>query len=249
MRKSCALILLGSFLLTAPGCSFSRNIRRNSINEIHYVHNEAVIKRRAHQYARQAWDAMVGRYGDCFSCAYEDGFIDGFVDYLVYGGCVSGSGESPAVPAVPPPHYTQAKYMTPEGLREVEEWFMGFRHGSNTAMASGLRTLFVVPVFNPPQYPTMPGTQTFTDVPGGSFMLPQPRQLPADEGGGASIVPGASIPPAGSGFGPASPPGAPPPGAPIPGGPPGMPPIGPPPGGRPAAPPPGGLPGVPRPPS
>jgi hypothetical protein len=248
MRKLCALILLGNCLLTAPGCSFSRNIRRNSINEIHFVHNEAVINRRARRYAGEAWDAMVGRYGDCFSGAYEDGFIAGFVDYLVYGGCVSGIGESPTVPAVPPPHYTQAKYMTPEGLHEVEDWYMGFRHGSNTAMASGLRTLFVVPVFSPPQYPTMPGTQTFTDVPGGSFMLPQPRRLP-DEGGGASIVPGASIPPAGTGFGPAAPPAGPPPGAPIPGGPPGVPPIGPPPGGRPAAPPPGGLPGVPRPPA
>jgi hypothetical protein len=246
MRKPCALILLGCLL--APGCSFSRNIRNNSINEIHYVHNEAVIKRRANRYARQAWDAMVGRYGDCFSGAYEDGFIAGFVDYLVYGGCVSGCGENPAAPAVPPPHYTQAKYMNPEGLREVEEWYMGFRHGSNTAMASGLRTLFVVPVFNPPQYPTLPGAQTFTDVPGGSLLLPQPRRLP-DESGGASIVPGSSIPPAGTGFGPASPPAGPPPGAPIPGGAPGAPPIGPPPGGRPAAPPPGGIPGVPRPPA
>src|SRR5262245_22696491 len=131
MRKSCALILVGCCLLsTAPGCSFARNIRRNLIYEVHYVHNERVITRRAHQYARQAWDAMVGRYGDCFGRAYEDGFIDGFVDYIVYGGCVSGCGESPVAPAVPPPHYIQAKYMSQEGLREVEEWYMGFRHGS-----------------------------------------------------------------------------------------------------------------------
>src|SRR4051794_41537540 len=105
MRKPCALILLGC-LLTAPGCSFARNIRRNVVTEIHYDHTECVIHRRARQYARQAWDAMVGRYGDCFSGAYEDGFIAGFVDYIVYGGGVGASGGGAAAPAAPPPPST-----------------------------------------------------------------------------------------------------------------------------------------------
>jgi hypothetical protein len=248
MRKSCALILLGCCLLAESGCSFARNIRRNLIYEVHYVHNEKVIRRLARQYARQAWEAMVGRYGDCFGRAYEDGFIDGFVDYIVYGGCVSGCGESAMVPAVPPPHYIKARYMSQEGLREVEEWYMGFRHGSATAMASGLRTLVVVPVFNPPIYPSSETQQpTSTDIPPDG-MLPAPR--PLTDQGGASLVPGGSIPPAGTGFNvPPPPPAGPPPGAPIPFGPPGAPPMGPPPGGRPAAPPPGGIPGVPRPPA
>src|SRR5439155_2787906 len=154
--------------------------------------NERVIKKRAYQLARQAWEAMVGRYGDCFGRAYEDGFIDGFVDYIVYGGCVSGCGESPVVPAVPPPHYVQAKYMSAEGLREVEEWYTGFRHGSATAMASGLRNLVVVPVFNPPVFPsneTEP--RTSTDMPDASGRLPAPR--PLTDAGGASLVPGSSI--------------------------------------------------------
>ena len=60
------------------------------------------------------------------------------------------SGECAAVPAVPPPKYRRAKAMSPQGLRAAEEWFMGFRHGSNTAMASGLRQLVVVPVFDRP---------------------------------------------------------------------------------------------------
>src|SRR5947208_16271486 len=110
-------------------------------------------------------------------------------------------------------------------------------------MASWLRSLLVIPVFNPPVLGTDETVQrTSTDIPQDGSMLPAPR--PVADTGGASPIPGGSAPPpSGTPLPPAGP--QPPPGV-VPGGMPGQPPIGPPAGGRPAAPPPGALPGVPR---
>lgn len=193
MRKTCVPILLGICLL-GPGCSFVRNIRRNIAYEIRYVQDERTIDKRVHRLARQAWEAMVHEYGECFSEAYEDGFCDGFVDYLKYGGCTSGSGESPSVPAVPTEKYTHVRYMSPQGYHAVEEWFMGFRHGSATAQASGLRNLVVVPVFNPPNYPSNETPQQGS-AKTGNDTLPAPR--PMEDGtpaGPPSPMPGAPNP-------------------------------------------------------
>jgi hypothetical protein len=149
MRLITALVLLGVCLL-GPGCSFVQVIKRNVVHEPQLLLDEKIILQRHERLGRLAWDEMVRQYGCQFSDDYRDGFIDGFVDYLTYGGCQSMTGESPAVPAVPPPKYRRAKAMSPAGLRAAEEWFMGFRHGSNTAMASGLRQLVLVPVFDRP---------------------------------------------------------------------------------------------------
>src|SRR5437016_6964397 len=125
--------------LFGPGCSFVRNIERNLVQEPQNVKDEKVILKRHERLARLAWDEMVGQYGCQFSDDYRAGFIDGFVDYLTYGGIsTNGCSEVPIVPAVPPPYYRRAKNASPEGLKASEDWFMGFRHGSNTALASGL---------------------------------------------------------------------------------------------------------------
>src|SRR5262249_8215357 len=119
---------------------------------------------------------------EAFSCDYREGFVDGFADYLYYGGCnggPAGSGcatgqcgatnagnanptvnagapgesvEYPVCPPVPPGRYRRKRYMTPEGCAAVEDWFAGFRHGAATAMASGLRNLVVIPVQCPPVF-------------------------------------------------------------------------------------------------
>ncbi|HEY1376854.1 MAG TPA: hypothetical protein VGF55_08665, partial [Gemmataceae bacterium] len=150
MRTRFTPVLLGVYLL-GPGCSFYRNAALNIVHEPILALQEKTILRRHERLGRLAWDEMVAQYGCQFSEDYRAGFIDGFVDYLTYGGCTGdGCGEGPVIPAVPPPRYRRAKAMSPEGLRAAEDWFMGFRHGSNTAMASGLRQLVVVPVFDRP---------------------------------------------------------------------------------------------------
>jgi hypothetical protein len=190
--------------LGGSGCSFSWNIRRNMINEPLYGLDECKILQRHERLAKQAWNAMTGQYGkQQFTPHYRQGFIDGFVDYLTYGGCVSGCGEVPITPTVPPECYRHTKYMTPQGYRAIEEWFMGFRHGSSTAVASGLRQLVVVPVMNPPRFgytvdapdfrtPAPPPAEGLPALPDpGATMLPPPRPVVPD---------GAAAPPAGGGL-------------------------------------------------
>lgn len=75
----------------------------------------------------------------------------------------AGSGENAeyaVCPAVPPESYRRKKYMTPEGMAAIEDWYAGFRHGAATAMASGLRNLVVLPVQCPPKFGLDDGFQT-----------------------------------------------------------------------------------------
>jgi hypothetical protein len=234
MRIRYAPVLVGACLF-GPGCSFVCNIERNLWLEPKVALEEKVILKRHERLGRMAWDEMVAQYGCQFSEDYRTGFIDGFVDYLTYGGTsADGSGEVPIVPAVPPPPYRRAKAMSPQGLKAAEDWFVGFRHGSNTALASGLRQLVVVPVFDRPtpaggevpgRYQSLPGRPADTTgnppatpvvpepPPAEGDPLPPPRPVPPGEPAVkppvAPAVPGA--PPAVPGTPPAGPPPAVPP--------------------------------------
>jgi hypothetical protein len=234
MRIRYTPVLLGACLL-GPGCSFVKNIERNVYWEPKIALDEKVILKRHIRLAKLAWDEMVAQYGCQFSDDYRLGFIDGFVDYLTYGGTsADGSGEVPIVPAVPPPNYRRAKAMSPEGLKAAEDWFCGFRHGSATALASGLRQLVTVPVFDRPipaqedvpgRYQSMPGrspdsaavTPTRPVVPATppaeGDTLPPPRPVPPGEPTiKPPVAPPAvpSAPPAVPGAPPAGPPTVPP---------------------------------------
>jgi hypothetical protein len=200
-------MLLG-LCLTGPGCSFVHHIKRNLINEPQFGCDEVAIRMRHERLARQAWDEMARQYGKCFSVDYRRGFIDGFADYLTYGGCQNGCDEAPIVPAVPPEHYRHKKYMTPEGYRAIEEWFMGFRHGSSTAVASGLRQLVVIPVLNPPvflrdtyatehQHAAAQPEEVPQMPPSDSDLLPPPRTAPPGGAAGGVTPPLPTPPPVG----------------------------------------------------
>ena len=90
-----------------------------------------------------------------------------------------------AVPPVPPHRYRRKDYMTPQGYQAIEEWFMGFRHGSSTALASGLRQLVVIPVADPPVVFGRTGNPTPAPgqalLPGGNTEQPQTLPPPAGE--------------------------------------------------------------------
>jgi hypothetical protein len=203
MRRVFTPILLG-LCLAGPGCSFVRQIKLNLIREPQYACDEIAIHHRAERLARQAWDEMARQYGSCFSEDYRRGFIDGFVDYLVYGGCVGGAGEAPLVPPVPAERYRHKKYMNPQGYRAMEDWFVGFRHGASTAMASGLRQLVVIPVINPPNY--QPGQLAVGPNEPVGAGAPQPPAAPGPEG---ELLPTPrTIPPGPVPAGPPAPPAA-----------------------------------------
>ena len=174
--------------LAGPGCQFVCHIGRNLVHEPIMACDEKQMKRRNVKLGKQAWNEMVKQYGDCFSCDYRRGFVDGFADYLTYGGCFGdsagadaggcGSGcdtaaataamasagatkcgtgnsnvvEYPVCRTLPPERYHRKRYATPEGCKAVEDWYAGFRHGAATAMASGLRSVQVIPVQCPPKF-------------------------------------------------------------------------------------------------
>jgi hypothetical protein len=67
---------------------------------------------------------------------YRKGFINGYADYLQFG----GTGEPPPLP----PRCYWCKE-TPEGRQRSLDWFAGFRHGASSARQSGVRELILVP--------------------------------------------------------------------------------------------------------
>lgn len=78
--------------LMAPGCQFICHVGKNIWHEPTLACDEKQLKHRNVKYGKQAWNQMVKQYGECFSRDYRSGFVDGFADYLTFGGCV-GDGQ------------------------------------------------------------------------------------------------------------------------------------------------------------
>jgi len=108
------------------------------------VKSEQEINRMIQRRAREAWQEVCRQYSRRpFTPEFHDGFIDGYSDYLDRG----GDGQPPAVP---PPRYTQNKhYYTPEGHVRLRDYLLGFKYGTDVAIASGQRQFLTVPVLIP----------------------------------------------------------------------------------------------------
>src|SRR5438105_4571700 len=144
--RQLSLVLLCSVPLLGSGCGFAQNMRKNIVFSPSLALTDQVDHHRHMQMGRESWAEMVSAYPDYeYSCDYRRGFVDGFADYLDFG----GTGDPPPVP---PPSYRSARYETPVGLTMMEDWTIGFRHGAATAKASGLRCLTIIPVYNGPTY-------------------------------------------------------------------------------------------------
>src|SRR5262245_46175610 len=104
MRKLLGRTVVG-LALVGPGCSFVGNIKRNVIHEPVLACDEYQIRKRNEALGGDAFAVMTGHYGCGFSQPYREGFVDGFGDYLTYGGCIDGCDEKPVVPPVPPAKY------------------------------------------------------------------------------------------------------------------------------------------------
>ncbi len=156
MRRKLLGCLTGMGLLAA-GCSmYACAIRNIQVQTIQAV-DDCYEQKREAALAEVAWAHEVHAEPDHHSSpAYACGFKDGFADYL-YGG---GTGEPPPVP---PWRYRTIQYESPEGVRAVEDWFAGFRHGTRVARESGYRSLVVVPLSGPVEPPGYrPGEQRGT---------------------------------------------------------------------------------------
>lgn len=147
--KRCSIALMALLPFLGAGCGFAKNIQRNVVYSPLYTLTDHADHHRHEQMAREAFLQMAMNFPDQeFGCDYRRGFVEGFTDYLDFGGV----GEPPPIP---PPSYRLFGYMTPDGLAAMEDWKNGFRHGAATGRASNLRDLVTIPVYWGPAYPKL----------------------------------------------------------------------------------------------
>jgi hypothetical protein len=144
MRRQGVLLAL-ALVTGAAGCSSFLAVAARNIAELPVQScDEARLEARDRRRAEAAWERVVKDYPDqCWAKDYAKGFKAGYADYLTNG----GNGEPPATP---PFGYRLRPYQTPQGLRQIDEWYAGFRHGAAVGRASGYRETIVIPLSSPP---------------------------------------------------------------------------------------------------
>ncbi len=102
------------------------------------------------------------------------GFKAGFAAHLFDG--------STAPPPVPPAHYRHFSYQTPDGYLAIEQWFAGYRHGVDAAVATGYRRFVTGPSalqhgpvipYGPPMPPIVHGSAPNPPPPSPILLAPQ----------------------------------------------------------------------------
>lgn len=187
---------LGTFALCLllAGCHLVKNAAQNATYEAKLATDESKERCQYEKLAEETWASEQGAESPKFSKTYFEGFKDGFVDYLQFG----GSGQPPYLP---PKRFWTSHYRTPEGFQEIENWYAGFRHGVASAQRSGLRKWATLPnayvteqpltVPHPPTvlplpsvYPTMEGTTDVKPLPPELIGPPTPAptgpKIPSD---------------------------------------------------------------------
>jgi hypothetical protein len=144
MQRQGAIVAL-MLVAGATGCSsFLSTGLRNVVELPIQSADEVRLDMTNRHRAKEAWEEVEKVFPDqCWSKDYVRGYKDGYADYLTYG----GNGEPPATP---PFIYRLRPYQTPDGIRAIEDWYSGFRHGSAMARASGYRETIVIPLSSPP---------------------------------------------------------------------------------------------------
>jgi hypothetical protein len=159
------------------------NSIRNFVEEPIRVADDTCATCRNYRRADEAWSSIRNISPDhVYSSHYVAGFKAGFVDYIDSG----GSGDPPAVP---PFCYRLSCYQTPKGIRDVQDWYAGFRHGAAMGHASGYRETILVQLsalphavvqVSPPLAPSNPVPPAVPRSPyspvEGEEVLPVPRK-------------------------------------------------------------------------
>ncbi|MCA9189873.1 MAG: hypothetical protein KDA99_29820, partial [Planctomycetales bacterium] len=130
-------------LLFTPGCNVWYLAKRTVFlePEAYRWYSENAREHQLYtQWADEAWGTCLGD-GSVVAVSpdYEQGFRDGFVDF-VYAG---GSGEPPPVP---PRRYWRITERTGVGTEPAKQWAEGFRRGAMVAHEGGYRDRAVLPV-------------------------------------------------------------------------------------------------------
>src|ERR1700723_999718 len=100
-------ILIVAVIPILSGCNLFTIGHFNTVNETHLYSDEQHLQKRAWLSAHEAWlDHLSHLNETCPPPAFENGYIDGFTDYLLNGG--NGSP-----PAIPPPEYRRRQALSP----------------------------------------------------------------------------------------------------------------------------------------
>ena len=175
-----AVVCIG-WLAPLTGCNIAYYAGHNLLNEPATRWDEHKLDKRLHAEAKSAWRDVCRQYpARTFTPEFADGFQEGYVDYLDNGG-------SPRPPAVPPPRYRRARYLTPEGNARARDYLIGFKYGADVATATGRREFLTVPVALSEPQPDPPlaithipaPPETSADPPGAVVIPPLPPPTPA----------------------------------------------------------------------
>jgi hypothetical protein len=124
-------VLLLALCLGGAGCTLTETAVHNTFLGPHQLWNEHYEDDRNRTLANLAWQQACGEAADS-GPDYRDGFVEGYADYLKYG----GNGEPPAVA---PARYRTQQIRSGTGWSAAACWIAGFRHGARAAQASGQR--------------------------------------------------------------------------------------------------------------
>jgi hypothetical protein len=144
-----AALMVSATCLLCSGCALCANLARTAIIQPVQYCNYLDEKHQQHQFRALAEEALAQERAtaraelDDYTCEpftgdEECGFVDGYVDQLIYG----GDGNAPPLP---PRRYWKIKYQNPAGFQAIEDWFKGYRHGAVVARASGYRDYVTIP--------------------------------------------------------------------------------------------------------
>src|SRR5437879_5050977 len=125
-----ARLLLFALCLWQAGCGFFCYAIQNLAQAPLDAKDRCVMRQRFDDLAEVAWKkAHAKDPTPTCSIHYVRGFKDGYVGYLENG--------SPEPPGEPPWIYRTSHFETPEGIQAIHDWFAGYRHGAQVALASG----------------------------------------------------------------------------------------------------------------
>ena len=147
MRRA-ALVVAG-FGVALTGCRLAQSAAHVLINEpIEYL-DEKKVTAHLRKDGRKLLREWCGHHHKAVSEDFEDGFEDGYADFLERGGVATP-------PAVPPLKYRRSHFLNPDGHARVRDYFAGFQAGVDMAAASGRREYLTVPILIPDTPPDQP---------------------------------------------------------------------------------------------
>ena len=136
-------LIVAGIALSQAGCQLWRASAHNILNEpIEYL-DQNKLANQLEKDAKLRFKELESHFGrKSLSEDFEQGFVDGYTDYLEHGGQATP-------PAIPPLKYRRSKFLNPDGHARIHDYFAGFQQGADAACETGQRTYLTLPILLP----------------------------------------------------------------------------------------------------